>query len=70
MAVLLTKGAQRRRRVRRVLDVVLSCLLLIQMGYQLMPEDLHAALGAAMTVIAGAHLAINGHGCARSGAGA
>lgn len=60
MAVLLTKGAQRRRRVRRVLDVVLSCLLLIQMGYQLMPEDLHAALGAAMTVIAGAHLAING----------
>lgn len=60
MAVLLTKGAQRRRRARRALDVVLICLLLTQMGYQLMPEGLHAVLGTVMTVVAGAHLAING----------
>ncbi|WP_075280295.1 hypothetical protein [Thermophilibacter provencensis] len=60
MVFLLTERAQRRRCVRRVLDVALACLLLAQMGYQLMPEDLHAVLGAALVIVAGAHLAING----------
>lgn len=42
-----------------MVDVLLATLLLVQMGYQLLPEDLHAILGAAMVLTAGAHLALN-----------
>lgn len=42
-----------------MVDVLLATLLLVQMGYQLLPEDLHAILGATMVLTAGAHLALN-----------
>ena len=39
------KGAA-QRTLRRAVDVALAILLLVQMCYQLLPEDLHALLGA------------------------
>lgn len=48
-----------RRRLRRAVDVALAALLLVQMCYQLLPEDLHAILGAAMVAAAGVHLGLN-----------
>lgn len=49
-----------RRKLRRAVDVALATLLLLQMCYQLLPEDLHAILGAAMVVATGVHLWLNG----------
>ncbi len=54
MAVLMTrqtKGAA-QRTLRRSIDVALAILLLVQMCYQLLPEDFHALLGVVMTVVA------------------
>lgn len=48
-----------KRQLRPVLDAALVALLLLQMGYQLVPEDLHAILGIAMALVAAAHLALN-----------
>lgn len=53
------RKAMTRKQTRRALDVALAALLLLQMGYQLLPEDLHATLGLAMTLAATAHLALN-----------
>lgn len=61
MVVLMTwqaKGAA-QRTLRRAVDVALAILLLVQMCYQLLPEDLHALLGVVMTVVAAVHLWFN-----------
>lgn len=52
------KGAA-QRTLRRAVDVALAILLLVQMCYQLPPEDFHALLGVAMTVVAAVHLWFN-----------
>lgn len=52
-------GTKARRIARRAMDVLLAALLLLQMGYQLLPEDVHAALGIAMVLAAAAHLVLN-----------
>lgn len=54
MAVLMMRQAKgaAQRTLRRAVDVALAILLLIQMCYQLLPEDFHALLGVVMTVVA------------------
>lgn len=61
MAVLMTRQAKgaAQRTLRRAVDVALAILLLIQMCYQLLPEDFHALLGVVMTVVAAVHLWFN-----------
>ncbi len=48
MVVLMTRQAKgaAQRTLRRAVDVALAILLLVQMCYQLLPEDFHALLGA------------------------
>ena len=61
MAVLMTRRAKgaAQRTLRRAVDVALAILLLVQMCYQLLPEDFHALLGIVMTVVAAIHLWFN-----------
>ncbi len=61
MAVLMTRQAKgtAQRTLRRAVDVALAILLLVQMCYQLLPEDFHALLGVVMTVVAAIHLWFN-----------
>lgn len=61
MAVLMTRQAKgaAQRTLRRSIDVALAILLLVQMCYQLLPEDFHALLGVVMTVVAAVHLWFN-----------
>ena len=61
MAVLMTRQAKgaAQRTLRRTVDVALAILLLVQMCYQLLPEDFHALLGVVMTVVAAVHLWFN-----------
>lgn len=61
MAVLMTRQAKgaAKRTLRLAVDVALSILLLVQMCYQLLPEDFHALLGVVMTVMAAVHLWFN-----------
>ncbi len=49
-----------RRALRRTADVALASLLVVQMCYQLLPEDFHAFLGVVMVAAAGVHLWLNG----------
>lgn len=49
-----------RRVLRRTVDVALASLLVVQMCYQLLPEDFHAFLGVVMVAAAGVHLWLNG----------
>lgn len=61
MAVLMTRQAKgaAQRTLRRAVDVALAILLLVQMCYQLLPEDFHALLGVVMTVVVAVHLWFN-----------
>lgn len=61
MAVLMTRQAKgaAQRTLRRAVDVALAILLLVQMCYQLLPEDFHALLGVVMTVVAAVDLWFN-----------
>ena len=61
MVVLMTRQAKgaAQRALRRAVDVALAILLLVQMCYQLLPEDFHALLGVVMTVVAAVHLWFN-----------
>lgn len=61
MAVLMTRQAKgaAQRTLHRAVDVALAILLLVQMCYQLLSEDLHALLGVVMTVVAAVHLWFN-----------
>lgn len=54
MAVLMMRQAKgaAQRTLRRAVNVALAILLLIQMCYQLLPEDFHALQGVVMTVMA------------------
>lgn len=49
-----------RRVLRRTVDVALASLLVVQMCYQLLPEDFHAFLGVVMVAATGVHLWLNG----------
>lgn len=70
MALQVTKNqTTSRRMVRRALDGALAALLALQMCYQLLPDNLHALLGLAMTVLALAHLALNAKGIRALGRG-
>lgn len=62
MAVLMTRQAKgaAQRTLRRAVDVALAILLLIQMCYQLLPEDFHAFLGVVMVAAAGVHIWLSG----------
>lgn len=61
MAVLMMRQAKdaAQRTLRRAVDVALAILLLVQMCYQLLPEDFHALLGVVMTVVVAVHLWFN-----------
>lgn len=62
MAVLMTRQAKgaAQRTLRRTVDIVLATLLVVQMCYQLLPEDFHAFLGVVMVAAAGVHIWLNG----------
>ena len=49
-----------RRALHRTVDIVLATLLVVQMCYQLLPEDFHALLGVVMVAAAGVHIWLNG----------
>ena len=49
-----------RKALRRTVDIVLATLLVVQMCYQLLPEDFHAFLGVVMVAAAGVHIWLNG----------
>lgn len=48
-----------QRVMRQIVDGALACLLLLQMGYQLIPEVVHIVLGIIMLVIAAMHIGLN-----------
>lgn len=62
MVVLMTRQAKgaAQRTLRRAVDMALAILLLVQMCYQLLPEDFHAFLGVVMVAAVGVHLWLNG----------
>ncbi|MEF2855154.1 MAG: hypothetical protein U0N89_00820 [Collinsella intestinalis] len=62
MAALMTRRIKglARRALRRTVDIVLATLLVVQMCYQLLPEDFHAFLGVVMVAAAGVRIWLNG----------